>query len=122
MASRSVRGSVSYHAGQSAELCVAADYERRGFTITHRRWRGAGGEIDLIARDADGIVFIEVKKSSSHARAAERLSQRQLARIYRSAEDFIGHLPAGSNTDCRVDVALLDQQGQIDILPNVLCA
>jgi len=115
-------GSISYHAGLSAEDQVTRHYARDGHVILARRWRGQAGEIDLVAEKDGTVVFIEVKKSRSHARAAERLSQRQLHRIYCSAEDFIGHLPAGANTDCRVDVALLDGQGQIDILPNVLCA
>lgn len=115
-------GSISYHAGLSAEDQVTRHYARAGHVILSRRWRGSGGEIDLVAEKDGTVVFIEVKKSRSHARAAERLSQRQLQRIYHSAEDFIGHLPAGANTDCRVDVALLDGRGQIDILANVLCA
>jgi len=115
-------GTVSYHAGLSAEDQVSRHYARDGHVILSRRWRGKAGEIDLVAEKDGTIVFVEVKKSRSHARAAERLSTRQLQRIYHSAEDFIGHLPAGSNTPCRVDVALLNGQGQIDILPNVLCA
>ncbi len=118
MASRSVRGSISYHAGQSAELCVAADYERRGFTITHRRWRGAGGEIDLIARDADGIVFIEVKKSSSFEKAAARISPRQISRIYASAAQFLEHEPNGQLTNVRFDAALVDASGAVQIIEN----
>jgi putative endonuclease len=115
-------GTVSYHAGLSAEDQVSRRYVRDGHTILARRWRGKAGEIDLVAEKDGTVIFIEVKKSRSHARAAERLSQRQLTRIFRSAEDFIGHLPAGANTDCRVDVVLLDHHGEIDILPNVLCA
>lgn len=88
-------GSVSYHAGLSAEDQVTRHYARDGHVILARRWRGPAGEIDLVAEKDGTVVFIEVKKSRSHARAAERLSQRQLHRIYCSAEDFIGHLPAG---------------------------
>ena len=115
-------GAVSYLAGLSAEDQVARRYARDGHVILSRRWRGAGGEIDLVAQKGGEVVFIEVKKSRSHARAAERLSQRQLSRIYRSAEDYLGHMAAGTDTACRVDVALLDSMGRIDIVPNVLCA
>lgn len=115
-------GRVSYLAGLSAEDQVSRRYAREGHVILSRRWRGRGGEIDLVAQKDGEIVFIEVKKSRSHARAAERLSRRQLARIYQSAEDYLGHLPQASNTPCRIDVALLDSMGQIDIVENVLCA
>ena len=115
-------GQVSYLAGLSAEDQVARRYAGDGHVILSRRWRGRGGEIDLVAQKGGEVVFIEVKKSGSHARAAERLSHRQLSRIYRSAEDYLGHMPGGTNTACRVDVALLDSTGCIDIVPNVICA
>ncbi|MGR3639978.1 YraN family protein [Alterinioella nitratireducens] len=115
-------GKVSYLAGLSAEDQVARDYARSGHVILSRRWRGAGGEIDLVVERDGVVIFIEVKKSRDHARAAERLSQRQLRRIFLSAEDYIGTLPDGANTNARVDVALLDAQGRICILDNVMCA
>jgi putative endonuclease len=113
---------VSYHAGLSAEDQVARDYERRGFPVAARRWRGKGGEIDLIVRDGDGFVFIEVKKSRSHARAAERLSQRQMQRLFDAASEFLGLCETGLNTPSRFDVALIDAQGHIEIVENALCA
>jgi putative endonuclease len=115
-------GTVSYHAGLSAEDQVSRRYVRDGHTILSRRWRGKAGEIDLVAEKDGTVIFIEVKKSRSHARAAEALSARQLARIHHSAEDYLGHLPSGANTPCRVDVALLDEMGRIDILANLTCA
>ncbi len=115
---RSVQGSVSYHAGEAAELRVATDYERRGYTIAQRRWRGAGGEIDLIARNADGIVFIEVKKSASFAAAAARISHRQIERIYASAAQFLEHEPNGQLTNVRFDAALVDGSGAVEIIEN----
>ncbi len=118
MAQRSVRGSVSYHAGQSAELCVAAEYVRRGYSIARRRWRGAGGEIDLIARNADGLVFIEVKKSRSFDRAAARISRRQMDRICASAAQFLEQEPAGQLTNTRFDAALVDDTGTVQIIEN----
>ena len=118
MSARVVRSSVSYQAGQSAELQVATDYERRGYSIAHRRWRGAGGEIDLIARDGDCLVFIEVKKSSSFDRAAARISQRQMKRICASASQFLENEPAGQLTNVRFDAALVDATGAVKIVEN----
>ena len=118
MTARSVRSSVSYHAGQAAELRVATDYERRGFSIAHRRWRGAGGEIDLIARDGEDLVFIEVKKSTRFDMAAARISQRQINRICASAAAFLGSEPSGQLTNVRFDVALVDASGAVQIIEN----
>jgi putative endonuclease len=109
---------MAFHAGVAAELRIAQDYERRGFAIARRRWRGAGGEIDLIVRDGNGLIFVEVKKSRSLARAAESLSLRQMQRIYASAEEFLGTEPRGSLTDVRFDVALVDGSGDLQIIEN----
>lgn len=112
------RGRMAFHAGAAAELRIAQDYERRGFAIAQRRWRGAGGEIDLIVRDGAGLIFVEVKKSRSLARAAESLSSRQMQRIYASAAEFLGTEPSGSLTDVRFDVALVDGAGDMQIIEN----
>ena len=82
---RRIRGRTEYHAGLAAEDSIARDYERRGFPVARRRWRGRGGEIDLIARDGEGLIFIEVKKSRDFATAAQRLGARQMARLCQSA-------------------------------------
>ncbi|SDX12215.1 putative endonuclease [Ruegeria halocynthiae] len=118
MTRRSVQGLVSYHAGQSAELCVAAEYERRGYSIAQRRWRGAGGEVDLIARNADGLVFVEVKKSRSFEGAAARINRRQMDRICTSAAQYIEQEPDGQLTNTRFDAALVDDTGTVQIIEN----
>jgi len=115
-------GALSYHAGVSAEDQVARLYEGRGMKIEHRRWRGKGGELDLVARDGDGFVFIEVKKSGSHASAAERLSSRQIGRLFAAASEFLAGSARGLDTQSRFDVALVDGIGRIEILENALTA
>lgn len=112
------RGRAAFHAGLAAENRIAQDYERRGFAIARRRWRGKGGEIDLIVRDGNGLIFVEVKQSRDFDRAAESLSIRQMQRIYASAEEFLGSEPAGSLTDVRFDVALVDGMGDTRIIEN----
>ncbi len=111
-------GAVSYYSGLAAEKQVAADYNRRGYTTCQHRWRGKGGEIDLIAQDGDGFIFIEVKKARDFARAVERLTQRQLQRIYNAASEFLGQMPNGLDTPARIDVALVNGAGSIEIIEN----
>ncbi len=115
-------GSTSYHAGLCAEDSVSLAYSRSGHRIVARRWRGSAGEIDLIARNGDQVVFIEVKKSRSHAAAAEQLTSRQMQRICQTAAEFLGGEPAGQDTDTRFDVALVDAEGKIEILENAFSA
>ncbi len=111
-------GARSYHAGLAAEDQVAQHYIRDGHQIAARRWRGQAGEIDLIARDGAMVIFIEVKQSRNHATAVEHLTERQFARIYAAAEEFLGGEPAGELTEVRFDVALVDGTGRIEIIAN----
>ncbi len=115
-------GLVSYHAGASAEAAVARHYEEGGDTILALRWRGRGGEIDIIARDAEGLIFVEVKKSRSHARAAERLGPRQVARIQSAAAEYLMRAGLSMDTAMRFDVALVDAIGRIEIIRDALSA
>ncbi len=115
-------GSVSYHAGLSAEAIVERSYLDRGFTIVARRYRTRHGELDLIAQKDGQSVFIEVKQSATHARAAERVTARQMARLFDCARMYLASQPMGQDTDSRFDVALVDASGQLDILENALAA
>lgn len=108
----------NYHAGLSAEQAVARHYMDRGAQLRETRWRGRFGEIDLILSEGDRVVFVEVKKSRTHVAAVQRITARQLGRILRSAEDYLGRCPNGALTEARLDVALVDAQGVIDIIPN----
>jgi putative endonuclease len=113
-------GLASYRAGLAAEDSVAAMYVSCGFPIAARRWRGQSGEIDLVARDGAAMIFIEVKQADTHAWAAERLSERQMGRIYAAASEFIAGEPAGQDTEVRFDVALVDRTGRIEVIPNAI--
>lgn len=111
-------GVTSYHAGRVAEDQVAREYERLGNTILERRWRKSGGEVDLIAKRQDCVIFVEVKRASSFAKAAERLSLGQMHRLYAAAGEYLAKMPEGLNTDTRFDVALVNGSGEIEILEN----
>jgi len=115
---RSHAGAMAYHAGLAAEGRIAQDYTSRGFELVHERWRGKGGEIDLIMRDGDGFIFIEVKQSRSFERAVRRISRTQVRRIYASAQEYLATQPRGNLTDVRFDVALVNGRGETQIIEN----
>ena len=81
-------GALGYHAGLAAEHKVAALYIQRGYRLQAECWRCAEGEIDLIfgSQGFIELVFVEIKKSHSIARAATHLCLAQMRRIYRSAQ------------------------------------
>ncbi len=115
---RAARGLANYHAGHAAEGSVARHYEGLGIPITVRNWRGSGGEIDLIGRLGDQVIVVEVKQSRSHDLAASHVTQAQVARIFATVEEFLGGEPKGLLTDVRIDLALVDGQGRIEVLEN----
>ncbi len=119
---RTIRGKLAYEAGKAAECCVEQVYLRGGRQIVARRWRGSSGEIDLVARDGGEVIFIEVKKSDTHAHAAEHLRSMQIARLCAAASEFIAHEPMGQLTPMRFDVALVDAAGRIEIVENAFAA
>lgn len=121
-AARVRRGAVAHKSGQAAEAAVAALYRRRGRPVLAERWRGGGGEIDLIARDGEELVFVEVKRSRSFAQAAERVSAAQIRRLFAAASEYMAGEPAGQATPVRFDIALVDGMGRIELLENALAA
>lgn len=110
----------NYHAGLSAEAIVLRDYESRGFEVLSHRWRGRAGEIDLIFRKDDEIVFVEVKKSKTLADAFRALQTRQMERLAAAGTEFLDGQPLGLLTACRFDVAAVDSVGRIDIVENAI--
>lgn len=115
---RIARGLSAHASGHQAERCVAAVYRARGCEILAQCWRGRAGEIDLILRDGSALVFVEVKKSATHAIAAERLSRRQMDRICLAAQEYCAGLPEGSLTEQRFDAALVDGTGAVEVIAN----
>lgn len=112
-------GAASYRNGLAAEEQVVAHYLASGHALAARRWRGDSGEIDIVLRDAEGLVFVEVKSARDVIRAAERVTTRQLARIARAATEFAAGESEGLDTPMRFDVALVGASGEMDILSNV---
>ena len=66
---------------------------RRGFVITARNWRPpqGGGEIDIVARDGEYLVFVEVKtRASDKWNAPERdIDDDKMRALRRAARDYV---------------------------------
>ncbi len=116
--SKSIKGRLAFEAGLAAEDRISKDYQQRGFSVIEKRWRGKTGEIDLIASNQSGYVFVEVKQSRTFDRALLNLTEQQVVRLFSAAEEFLSKEDLGSLTDVRFDVALVDQHGAFRILQN----
>lgn len=122
MRSRQLRGKTNYLAGLAAEDSVSRLYDGSGRTVIARRWRGTAGEIDIIARDGNKLIFIEVKKSSTHFLASEHFTRAQQHRVRLTAEEFFFNDPIDGVDELQVDLALVDAMGRIEIVENALVA
>lgn len=120
-ASERHRGRMRNCRGRLAEDAVARIYAGRG-RVTDRRWRSRSGEIDMIVRQGDCLVFVEVKARATHHEAAHALGARQVGRILRAAECYLADRELPLNTPMRFDVALVDHAGRITIIENALAA
>ncbi|ARO13621.1 hypothetical protein BVG79_00261 [Ketogulonicigenium robustum] len=100
--------------GAAAEDAVLRHYQALGANLLHRRWRGAGAEIDLILQHADLTLFVEVKSAPTFDRAAFALSPAQAQRIIRAADSYM----AGRLQPTRLDLALVDGQGHVRVIEN----
>lgn len=119
---RRLRGQRNWSSGHAAEDIVARRYEAAGSPVLDRRWRGQGGEIDLVAREGDALVFVEVKKARSHDEAAWRLGARQIARLCAAAAEYLAGEPRGQDSEMRFDLALVDNRGAVQVIENAFMA
>jgi putative endonuclease len=95
--------------GQAGEDLACAYLQRQGLRIVERNFRCRGGEIDVIARDGETLVFVEVKERSgaSHGAAIEAVTRLKRSRIVRAARLYAAQ-HALSEGAVRFDVVAID--------------
>src|SRR4030088_91689 len=79
----------AFRTGLSAESRAAAFLMAKGYRILAKRFRTPYGEIDIVARKRNLIVFIEVKARASLDEAAYAVTPRQQARIIDAAQGWL---------------------------------
>ena len=94
--------------GAAAEALAAGYLAARGLTIVQRNYRCRGGEIDLIARDREVLVFVEVRlrRNRAFGTAAESITAAKRRRLRLAARHYLARL--GREPPCRFDAVLLD--------------
>ena len=98
--------------GKAGEQLACDELRRRGYAILARRYRTRGGELDIVARHHDTLVFVEVKARTStrFGTPGEAVDWRKRVRLRRMAEDFLAR--AGLwRVPCRFDVVAVQLPG-----------
>ncbi len=82
----------------------------QGMRIVARNWRWRGGEVDIIAKDGEALVFVEVKARESPQFLApeEAVDSPKRQRLWRSAQAYLRGKPW---VPVRFDVVAVTPQG-----------
>lgn len=91
--------------GAQGEHLAERFLARKGCKIVARRYLTPVGELDLVVRDRDTLVFVEVKtqSDSEHLDPHERVTSTKRSRLTRAARWFVGHQRC-EDALCRFDV------------------
>ncbi|HJZ72110.1 MAG TPA: YraN family protein [Vicinamibacterales bacterium] len=91
--------------GKHGEDLACRELERRGYAIVARRYRRRGGEIDIIARDGETVVFVEVKARDdlAYGAGADAITALKRRRLSQVARDYLARHHR-ADCPCRFDV------------------
>jgi putative endonuclease len=96
--------------GQFAEFKLRWFLWFKSYRLIAKRWRCAAGEIDLILRRRNRLIFAVVKYRK-HGMTDQILSRRQQQRITKAASLFLAKSPTFTTFDCKFDFIIM-QAGQ----------
>jgi len=109
-------------AGARAEALAAEFLAARGVTIVERNFRRRCGELDLVARDGDTLVFVEVRLRTRRdfGGAAASITAAKRSRMAAAAGLYLARLR--HTPPCRFDAVLLDalDSDRIEWLKDVM--
>jgi putative endonuclease len=94
--------------GLEGESLAAAYLEQQGYRILERNFRFGHGEVDLIARDGDELVFVEVKTrhGENFGTPEEAMTPKKEALMKKVAEGYL-HVHRIDQQACRFDVVAI---------------
>lgn len=116
MAPAALKGLVArlrpHRTGAAGEDLACRHLQAQGFAILARNYRCRSGEVDIVARDGEVTVFVEVKERSgrSHGEGYESVTLGKRQRIVRAARLFAA-AHGLSERPLRFDVVSIDTGG-----------
>jgi putative endonuclease len=95
--------------GDYAERLACGFLQRHGLQLLTRNYRCRRGEIDIVMRDGDSLVFVEVRyrHRTAFGTAAETVSASKQARIIHCANCYLAQYRAW-NEPARFDVVCIE--------------
>jgi putative endonuclease len=102
--------------GDKGETLAQTYFTGKGFQILSKNYRTPYGEIDLIIRDDNEVIFVEVKTrtNTSYGFGEEGVSTKKMEHMISSAEFYLAEEEATSK-EWRIDVLaiLMDHSGKV---------
>lgn len=100
--------------GDAAEERACRHLEGSGFTIVERNYRTMGGEIDIVARRGDVLVFVEVRSREvpGFGTPEESVTPAKRRRIVAAARRYLSSVPPSSWREARFDVIAIEGSGE----------
>ncbi len=109
--------------GTAGERLARRHLEGMGYAFVTANWRYPGGELDLVMRDGDVLVFVEVKtrRGERLGAAEESLSTVQSGRLLCAAQVFLATRPVFADSFWRIDLiaVTLDCSGAVSRLTHI---
>lgn len=111
-------------AGDAAEDAAARHLAAHGCTLIARNARYPEGEIDLIARERELVVFVEVRmrRGSAFGGAAASVDRHKQKRLMRAAQHWLFECYGERWPACRFDVVTVAGDGTIDWIRDAFAA
>ncbi|HSL92513.1 MAG TPA: YraN family protein [Candidatus Limnocylindrales bacterium] len=105
-------------AGADAEDAACAFLEDRGLRIVERNYRARGGEIDVVAREGDVLVFVEVRfrEGEEFGAPEETVGLAKRRRIVAAAREYLRRIPSDLWREARFDVVAVVGNGPDAVL------
>ena len=107
--------------GRSAEILAAAELGKRGYEIITSNYHCRMGEIDLIAKDGDCLVFVEVrcKRTAEYGTPAESITPSKVRKLYATAQQYLLDQELG-DVACRFDVVAVGAENGSLVVREVI--
>ncbi len=114
-----LRLSLKQRQGRAWEDTALAHLRRHGLVLVEANFACKGGEVDLVMRDGDTLVFVEVRQraGNAHGGAAASITPAKIRRLVRAARFYLMRFPEAPA--CRFDVVAIDA-GQLEWLQDVI--
>ena len=97
----------NHRAGMLAEYLALIWLTLKGYRLVVWRYKNKLGEIDLIMRRGDMLIFVEVKARKAREDAAHAIHTKNQSRVVAAAQHFLNAHPAYTKYQVRFDAVLI---------------